>query len=482
MDAGKYLEAFELIVDQEVQSLSDLLDKIECLVDIGFILRDEKILRYGLYLLEKHGDEVLEVSELAPSYFLNLAHQYANMVTLHSFRNEYYGFFDRAEQVQARAYYKKVLAFPSLSEKTAFEAWSGLAQMYQSSGRGIEALEAYQEALKLRPLSREILHEKIRLMKEYALSSLPNRIEFLQEARALLDRSIEVREDGDDQEDLILRNRLLECAVDRETLDRDGEYPVRTVDRGGKEEQAYIEYCIRNRLYLNLCSFCRRCEFAMGDSLALSSSSITIRQGQKKRFVTLRQLYRLMREKYSAARIALADLSGVTADDRPYLNRNFFDRNEEPSGNERTWFSLASLYSSLWSLWDDAASFISLFRGEERDGGVRALFYKGRELREPWRECRSPSLHAVFDLYSDCCSASEGLASTAELLSLGVRAYDSLDGSALAEQCLKLLVKMNLMLQYLAIMHERNEIAETNWDFPRPLYNFVSIKEERKSN
>ena len=482
MNDGKYLEAFELIVDQEVQSLSDLLGKIECLVDIGFILRDEKMLRYGLYLLEKHGEEVLEVTELAPRYFLNLAHQYANMVTLSSFRNEYYGFFERAEQVQARRCYKKVLSFTSLSDKTAFEAWTGLAQMYQSSGRGLEALDAYQESLKIRPSSREVLHEKIRLMKEYALSSLPNRTEFLQEARALLDRSIELREDGDDQEDIILRKRLLECGLDRDILESDGEYPVSTVDRGGKDEQAYIEFCIRNRLYLNLCTFCRRCEFAMGDSLGLSSSSFTIRQGQKKHFVTLRQHYRLMREKYAVARNTLAGLTSISESDKSYFDRVFFSEEQLNAGEERAWFSLAALYGSLWSLWDDAAAFICLFQGKEDAGNMKKLFYRERDIRIDWKECRSPSLHAVFDLYADCCSSDEGLAATADALSKGIKAYGSISRKALEEQSLKLLHRSNLMLQYLAIMHERNEISETNWDFPRPLYNFVSIKEEREGN
>lgn len=482
MNDGRYLEAFELIVDQEVQSLADLLDKIECLVDIGFILRDEKMLRYGLYLLEKHGDEVLEVRELAPRYFLNLAHQYANMVTLNSFADEYYGFFERAEQVKARRYYRKVLSFPSLSDETAFEAWTGLAQMYQSSGRGLEALEAYQEALRIRPSSREVLHEKIRLMKEYALSSLPNRVEFLQEARALLDKSVELREDGDDQEDIILRNRLLECGLDRDTLDRDGEYPVSTVDRGGREERSYIEFCIRNRLYLNLCGFCRRCEFAMGDSLGLSSSSLTIRQGQKKRFVTLRQFYGLMRMKYREARFQLAGLTGAVERDRSYMDRAFFSDPERDKEGEGIWFSLAAQYRSLWSLWDDGAAFIALFQGGEHRGGMGSLFYRAKEIRSDWKSCRSPSLHAVFDLYADCCGADEGLAATAEALSSGLSGYGAVGRESLERQCLSLLGRINLMLQYLAIMHERNEISETNWDFPRPLYNFVSIKEDNESN
>ena len=114
MSSGQYREAFDLIVDQNAQDLTSLLKKIECLIDIGFILRDEKILKYGLYLLEKHGSEVLEVEDLAPVYFLNLANQLTNMITLSAYGDEFFGYYGRGEMLRARECYEKALSYGSL--------------------------------------------------------------------------------------------------------------------------------------------------------------------------------------------------------------------------------------------------------------------------------------------------------------------------------------------------------------------------------
>ncbi len=482
MDDGEYREAFDLIVNQEVESLPDLLKKIECLVDIGFVLRDEKILRYGLYLLEKHGSEVLEVEELAPRYFLNLGHQYANMVTLSSFDDEYYGFFKRAEQVKARAFYSRALEYKSVSEEVAFEAHKGLAQMYQSSGRGLEALAEYQICLKLNPRSREVLHEKIRLMKEYAVNSLPNRTEFLQEAWTLLMKSCEYRTDEDDQEDSILKSRLLSSDIDRVLLQTPGEYPLRSVTTSSDEEYFYTEFCDTKGLYLNLCGFCRRCDFSMGDTIGLSSSSLTIRQGQKKRFVKLRGIYDAMRGKYCTARYLLTDALN-SGRKKEYLQRRFTDEESSIIPAEQPDFhQLAAAFQSAWSLWDLAAEYISVFWDEESSSDFHSLFYKGKDLKAHWAEKQSPSLHAVFDLYVDCTAGKERhLASVQDILKGGSSGWSVLDRNTLQNDCTNLLRQLNLVILYLGIMHERNEFSSGDWDFPRPLYNFVVIKEETNS-
>ncbi|QEN07827.1 hypothetical protein EXM22_07420 [Oceanispirochaeta crateris] len=482
MEEGQYQQAFDLIVDKEVQVLPDLLGKIECMIDIGFILRDEKILRYGLYLLEKHGSEVLEVPDLGPLYFLNLGHQYSNMVTLSSFENEYYGFFCRTEQTKARQYYEKVLRYGSISSRVEFEAHKGLGQMYQSSGRGLEALASYQKALKINPLSREILHEKIRLMKEYALPSQPNRTEFLQEAWALLEKSSLSREDDDDQEDVIIKNRLLDSGLKREILETPGEYPLHSFPSRSKEEYFYTNFCLKNQLYLNLCTFCRKCDFSKGDTLGLSSSNLTIRKGQKNRFVRLNKYFNLLQDKYATGRYLLLDTLNPEHD-KQYLDRSAGESDlKSISVKSRNFFQLSSAYLTGWSLWDDAAEFISVFWGMENPGSLRSLFYTGTSVKSVWHQNRSPSLHAVFELYSECILGSkQRMEKMALALENGPAQWTEVDYEELKDLCLDLYFQLNLMIQYLGIMHERNESATDYWDFPRPLYNFVSLNEDNKS-
>lgn len=491
MEQGRYRKAFELIVNQEVQSLTELLEKIECLVDIGIMLRDEKILRYSLYLLETHSREVEEVRDLAPFYFLNLAHQYANMVSLSSFEPESYGFFKRAEQVKARFFYEKVLAFEALPPRTAFEAWAGLGKMYQSTGRGLEALQAYQQALKIYPDSREILQDKVRLMAEYALPALPNRREFLQEAMTLLKKSSALRAGEDEQEELLLKSRLAQAGLTREELEAEGEYPVNTFPVSGEEEMRFRRFCLDSRLYVNVCGFCRKCEFSIGDHFSLSSSGLTIHPGQTKRFVTLRRLYAVMMGIYTAGRSDLAEALAV-CHEPVYWNKSFFslgNRQEFPL-KKPAFFRLVSSYLAAWKLWDHGAVFLALYWGHGKASSMETLFFKhpggeaagtGEEVKAFWLNKTSPSLHAVFDLYMDCTRGrDQDLALLANKLSQpDFLDFPSFEG--LAEKCTRLYAKASLLLQYLGIMHERREISGGKWEFSHPLYNFAGIQQDYKN-
>ena len=262
MSAGQYQEAFKLIVDLDVQSLPSLLKKIECMIDIGFILRDEKILRYGIYLLEKHGSEVLEVEDLAPVYFLNLANQYANMITLSSYNDDYFGYYSRGELLRAREFYEKALSYDNLTAELSFQIRLGLGRILFTAGRGVEALEQYQAALKFKADDRDCLMEKGQLMSEYARINSLNSGELLREVwhLSLTGMSDETGHE-DDQSELELRSRILEQMPDRSFLEAEEEYPLHSIVTNSEEEHQYTMYSLRHNLYLNLCGFCRKCDF-----------------------------------------------------------------------------------------------------------------------------------------------------------------------------------------------------------------------------
>jgi len=475
MGGGRYRDAFDLIVDRDVQSLTELLSKIECLIDIGFILRDEKILRYGLYLLETHGSEVLEVRDLAPVYFLNLANQYANMVTLSSYDDEYYGYFTRSEQVRARELYEKALSYEHISSDLSFRIHLGLARTLHGAGRGLEALEHYQTALRLDPGSREVRDGKIRLMTEYAgLNGTNSRILY-REAWHLIDSAGE--HPGED-ETLEHRRKLLERESDRAWLEEEEEYPLHTLVTESEEEHFYTMFALKYGFYLNICGFCRKCDFAAGDQARLSSSLLTIRQNQKKRFFSLSALYSRMKELYGTGRYLLTDaVTGErkrgyaeTADEAPAL--------EGYESGPLSYHLLRNAYLFGWSLWDTCAAYVALYWDTplEEPPSMERLFFRSGSIKPEWTGRHSPSLHAVFDLYCDCVTGSrKHLKATEAALK---RPWKMVDGELpseelLRKQAIELYQVLKYIVLYMGIMHERNEFSAGAWSGPRPLYNFV---------
>ena len=477
MSSGQYKEAFDLIVDQEVQNLSSLLKKIECLIDIGFILRDEKILKYGLYLLDKHGSEVLEVEDLAPFYFLNLANQLVNMVTLSSYSDEYFGYYQRKELLRARECYEKALSYENLSEDLAYRIHLGLGRILQISGRGIEALSHYQAALKYKPDDPEVLIEKIRLMTTYARLNGSNSRELLKEAWHL---SYRIDEEDSPQEGLVLRKQILELVSDREFLEAEEEYPRHSIVTNSEKEHEYTMFSLRHSLYLNLCGFCRKCDFAAGDRARFSSGSLTIHPQQKKRYISLSVSFARLSELYRTGRFLLIDGISDNSD------RNYAD----PGGNRpgvagyatgtMEYYLLRNAFLHGWSLWEAVKEYLEIFWDRQIPGceSLMDFFHKQGKIRSVWEEIRSPAFHAVYDLYLDCMTGSlQYLLSTFRELSRPLK-----NGSAIMEvqdlrkKTLKLYSVLRQVILYLGTLHERNEYQDASWDFPRPLYNFINTE------
>ncbi len=478
MSSGQYQEAFDLIVDQEVQNLSSLLKKIECLIDIGFILRDEKILKYGLYLLDKHGSEVLEVEDLAPFYFLNLANQLVNMVTLSSYSNEYFGYYQRKELLRARECYEKALSYENLSDHLAYRIRLGLGRILHISGRGIEALGHYQAALKYKPDDPEVLTEKIRLMTAYARLNGSNTRELLKEAWHLTYRI----DEGEDaaQEGLVLRKKILELHRDREFLEAEEEYPRHSIVTNSEQEHEYTMFSLRHSLYLNLCGFCRKCDFAAGDRARFSSGSLTIHPQQKKRYISLSVSFGRLSELYRTGRFLLID--GITHTD----GRDYAD----PGGNKpgvagyapgtMEYYLLRNAFLHGWSLWGAVKEYLEIFWDRRIPGSETLMeyFHDRGKIRPVWEETRSPAFHAVYDLFQDAMTGSLSfLYSTYRELSHPLKNGSAImEVSDLREKTLTLYSVLRHVILYLGVLHERNEFQDPSWDFPRPLYNFINTE------
>ena len=88
MERGAFREAFTLIVDEPVNRPDDLFAKIGVLADAGVALRDESALQYGLYLLERHAEEILAVPNYAPFHWFNLGNLRVDLAALREAEGE----------------------------------------------------------------------------------------------------------------------------------------------------------------------------------------------------------------------------------------------------------------------------------------------------------------------------------------------------------------------------------------------------------
>lgn len=476
---GNYRQALSLILDEEVSSVRELFNKISILIDIGFALRDEKVLRYGIYLFEEHHREIIVLVDYRALVYYNLGNQYANMATLKSFDNDYYSSFSRSELQKAKHYYYLALESDRMEKDLKRDIHLSLANCFRTLGRFEEALEHYNIALTIDPESLAALDNKTELM--IGLSSLyrDRRDEILKESWDLLSRGLE-KENALSRKEAFDRSlkRIANMIGRRSYLDEEQELPNWTLESSSDFEHFYITWCIRNRLYLNLCNFCRKCDYAAGDNAVIRKKDISIVKEDRGRFLRLSSAYNRLKSEYVAARFLLI-LSRYEDLDLRFVN-TMAPMIEIPGVEDldiRTSL-LEQSFLSLWHIWDGVASFLKIYLSLNISGFVSMgdIWYRDGEVKKEIIERKDLLLNAVYDIYCDMFQGEfEKLPLLFEILN-GNRNIvsnsanrEELDREALTIELFQV-IRHVLMILMQMLDSEENDDSEFRLNFP--LYSF----------
>ncbi|MDC7222984.1 MAG: tetratricopeptide repeat protein [Spirochaetales bacterium] len=402
MDEGAYRKAFDLIIDQPAEDARDLFNKVSCLTDIGFVLRDEKVLRYGIYLLENHGEEIALVPEYTPFVYINLANQYANMGALYSFNDDYWAYYRESELDRAKNCYLRALDAEDLPPALKGEIYGNLASVYLNLGRRWEALECYENALTQHGSDRNYLEKKCSLLVETAHFNGENRQVLFREVYARAREVLEDREDFTLSERFGALREYLDGKLTEEERKEEEIYPSGTLETEDSFQHYYVSFCVKNRLYVNICSFCCRCDFAVGDRAVFDSRRFQLQRGEGNYYKLVSGFNRL-KERYMAGRyllgvagfeegsLAFADMLAPRAKLRDYKERSI---------NETL---CETAFMTGWEIIESIGPLLSLFLdGKSRfTGTLRELFEEEGEAMEMVRREKHPSLHAIHNIYYD---------------------------------------------------------------------------------
>ncbi|OQY33367.1 MAG: hypothetical protein B6241_08060 [Spirochaetaceae bacterium 4572_59] len=309
----------------------------------------------------------------------------------------------------------------------------------------------------------------------------------MKEAWHLCQYSVNLKGDEiEDQQELELRGRIKELIPDRIFLDEEEEYPLHSIITNSEEEYQYTMFSLKHNLYLNLCGFCRKCDFAVGDQVRLSSSSFTIRQNQKNRFTSLSICYNRLMELYRAGRFFLIESENQ---DRKHFYAEPGNLKIGLTGyrpGSMRYYLLRNAFLHGWTLWDSVKDYLLTFwDSPEKDlPSLYQFFHDMKGVKNELSASQSPSLHAIYDLYMDCIKGSRRkLSDTVNSLKHPLQDGHSMSISEeeLREQTIELYKIQRSVILYLGIMHERNEFQNQKWTFPRPLYNFFMSEKELKN-
>jgi tetratricopeptide (TPR) repeat protein len=182
-----------LEIEAESTNLDDIFERAVCLkyaagllIDNGGSLSDENMVERGVFYFkdwcEKHASE-----DDKPLDFYNLANGYS---VLWEFRSHLFVNSKKAEDAEehrlARYYYRKSLeALKELSKdeldnvkSLACQIWTNYGNSLDNVGRSIEAIDAYDEALRINPNMGMALGNKGRALFQLAYSMTGYRHQF----------------------------------------------------------------------------------------------------------------------------------------------------------------------------------------------------------------------------------------------------------------------------------------------------------------
>jgi hypothetical protein len=385
------------------------------LIDVGSAMNDEKIVKEGVDLLEKDFEAIVRHEEIAPTAYYNLANGKYALSRFMIMKDPHIVSFKKSDLNIAINYYRKALDFKLENIVLTSQIWVNLGNCYDHLGRVVDALECYDQAINLKPDHGVALGNKGMALLRYASAAGEHEGTFIVEAYSLLIQALRLGVPPEIVNSFSeLAKQIKEHFQDKGALDNPPKYPGYKIRSRSKIERFFVEFCLRNKLYLNPCDFCQKCDAAIGDTVAIKTMIVEKNKREKAdlkndTYLHLSGYLNQIKEDYVTARFLLI-LSRFRG-----LNLSFADRRvriintlDHSILNIRVHLMRTS-FKVFYDTLDKIACFINEYLNlgvSPRAVSFRKIWYikndfKKGIMRERIVNTKNLSLNALFDMHRD---------------------------------------------------------------------------------
>jgi len=412
LEAGRADQALELGRRLESMGRASAPEAAGIFVDAGYAISDASAIQHGMVLAQRYLTATGDKGDRAARAWFALGSGHLNLYALRHPEASAVAVYLDGDLNSAKNAFREALA--AAPEDAAFRAsvLASLGDCFDHSGRAIEALECYEQALQVQPGHAQAIANKALGFLSYARLAGEHRGTYLAEAYWLLSRALEV---GVDEESAtILRDYMRQIRTlfaDTQVLDQPPLYAGCHVVASDPLERFAIEFCLQHRLYLSVCTFCQRCDAAVGDSAVIRGmpaerQAVEGRAGRaafmglcehinqlKQDFVTARFL--LILSECDQVDLGFAD-SGVAMLATGGVNLHTIRVQ-----------LLKESFKSFYGVLDKIAAFLNEYLGlgaEETRADFRRIWYadwKSRTVHPAVLANENLSLSALFDIHRD---------------------------------------------------------------------------------
>ena len=420
INQDKFKEALGRIKSFEKQNPSSKtlrFNKLCFLVDIGSGLRDPRIVQEGLGIGEQ-SLTTFKNTEYESQIHYNLANGYQSLYTL-SERGIGIEAIPQSENLQkAKLHFRAAIKLcDDLNLDFKKQIWVNYGNCLDCLGRGVEALYAYDETLKVdQHFSMAILNKAMALcffadisgkyrgaiyLEAYqAIKSIINN----QDLIAIGGLAAKKAAEGELQKIKMLFKK-------KKDLIKKPKHPKYNRSRLSAFEKFFIDFCLKEKLFLNLHVHQEHCEAAITDPIFIRI--ITKLRDDMKIFYNFAKYINQIKEDYAVARLFLVQSQYKQKDFNNISTRTTFVNSLDYSEFNLYIGLLKSAFKEAYNILDKIAVFINdyyalgfkeediYFTSIRNTKPKESIWEKTDVIRAKILQSKNICLYALYDIYQD---------------------------------------------------------------------------------
>jgi tetratricopeptide (TPR) repeat protein len=378
------------------------------LIDIGNTLGREDIVQEGVELLEKHKEALLSKQHLKYSVLYNLSNGHDILFSFEKNKDPLAAYFKRSRLNDVKKYYLEALnCAKSIDHRHVSQIWTNLGNCFDKFGRVVEALECFEKALELDPNHGMAMANKGDKLLGYAHIAGDHFGTFLNESYHLISIALEKGVNPESRNYFLGKLNKIEISYpDKKITGSRPNLPGVKVEGDSELEKFLVRYCLDNKLYLNICNVCQKCNASVGDTLGIITMLVPDNSKTKKTdpFLRLSSYLNQMKQDYVTARFLLV-LSRFKNLDLHFVDKrvkiiNSFDSNIPNIHIQLTRFAFKNFYDILDKIAIFINDYLKLGMKENKIYFTNVWYskYESKTIHSEIMGIKNFSLNAIFDI------------------------------------------------------------------------------------
>jgi len=411
-DYQKALNCLRVLEAKNYNNKSIIFNMASLLIDIGFGLKNSKIVREGI----DKGEKLLKdpsCKDLKANLYYNCANGYMSIYQIeYDKKRGIKQIVDNKNLQDAKRNFREAIKeVDNFDFKLRSQLWTNYGNCLNSLGRGIEALYAYEETLKIDSNFSMALGNKAKAMRFFAdISGIYKAAVYI--------KSYQILKSILENEDLIefggiaakrgFENEIKQIESkfkDKSLLTKNLEHPQYNLTHATSFEKFYIEFCSKHKLFLNFHIHEGKCEASIVDPIFIS---LTTSIDDNKTFYNLAKYINQIKEDYATARLLLVQSQFKRGDFNNISRRTTFVNTLDYSVFNIYIGLLKSAFKEAYGILDKISRFINEYYGL----GIKCDIYfktiwQYKMNKNNWKDrpkiinSKNISLYSLYDIFLD---------------------------------------------------------------------------------